>query len=49
MGGLNEKEHRDFWVFRDRSKNVIVENRAADDFQDAPSEEAASAFGFDQS
>ena len=23
MGGLNEKEHRDFWVFRDRSKNVI--------------------------
>ena len=23
LGGLNEKEHRDFWVFRDRSKNVI--------------------------
>ena len=23
MGGLNEKEHRDFRVFRDRSKNVI--------------------------
>ena len=22
-GGLNEKEHRDFLVFRDRSKNVI--------------------------
>ena len=24
MGGLNEKEHRDFRVFRDRSKNVIL-------------------------
>ena len=23
VGGLKEKEHRDFWVFRDRSKNVI--------------------------
>ena len=23
MGGLNEKKHRDFLVFRDRSKNDI--------------------------
>ena len=26
MGGLNEKEHRDFWVFRDRSEKIGLEN-----------------------